>query len=136
MKQKLFFDEAIRLVKIIWSCIVLSGLCISLSLTAVPIFWFGVALGYAICICALFVFWKKADLIRKDSYAIMPQPFKTSSFISLLVGFIVAIVSDKGILNPWAIGFISSGISFAIAKMIEPEYYWLLFLESEICYRL
>lgn len=124
MKQHLFFDEAVRLIKFVWTGIAISGLCISFSMLFSPVFWFGIVVGAGIAFKTLSVYSKKSKLIRRDYDVLLPHPFRTSSIISLLVSVVMAIISDVGFLNPWAMGFLVAGILFAVAKTIEPRFYW------------
>ena len=123
MKQHLFFDEAIGLVKTIWVLIALSGALIIVSLSVCPAVWIGAIFGILLGVVALVIFGCKADLIRRDSYAIMPRPFKTSSILCFLVAIILSLCLDHGVYNPFSVGLFISGFFFMVAKIIEPEYY-------------
>lgn len=124
MKQRLFFEEAVKLVKLVWSGIVISSLCISVSMMTSSVFWLGICIGIAIGLKTLSVYAKKSKLINGDYYALLPHPFRASSGVSLIVSFVIAIVSEAGFFNPWAMGFLVAAILFAAAKTIEPNFGW------------
>ena len=127
MVQHLFFDQAIRLVKLVWLLIAISGGLLLFSFYSKPLMWYGIVLGGLIGCLTLVVFAKKSVLIRLDSYAIMPRPFKTSSILCFMASAIAWIwVGDFA--NPFTISLGITGLFYLVAKIIEPEYYWLSLL--------
>ena len=84
-----------------------------------PINWFGLILAGGIALCAIINFWEKSEYIPIERYSVVPALFMPSAFFSCVSALVIALLSNEGIMDSWAIG--CAAMFICCIAVIYPE---------------